>query len=399
MIDVWKGYRKKAAVLAATMCLSMPVGFAQSIGYDDIDQMILEQQRALDELVNQKKSRENDALLKQIDELQRELGELRRLQSEMAKEGRSKYDAQGAVESLSQQLADLRGQIEAQTNAQKEILDRLEAMKAEREKKEPAFDSSSTGDGNIGYANEYHRAYGSSAKYLVNPAPSGEVSYTQDAINSQGNSTMVFRYAPNQLYKIYCRTGYLTDLAFRKGEKITFAGGGDTAGWAVNSTTVDGVPHLYIKPVVETSATNLIVTTDHHSYQLILQTAEWYNPMVVWSYDLEDANQNLIAKRNDEKTVTSGLNVTNPENLYFDYEIKGNGSFKPTMVFDDGSRTIIRFRHMDGKLPVLFGKERGKKLLSMVNYRIKDNCYIVDKVFSEAELRMSEKEIVRIKRK
>ena len=72
---------------------------------------------------------------------------------------------------------------------------------------------------------------------------------------------MTFRYAPNQLYKIYCRPGYLTDLALRKGETIKFVGGGDTSGWAVNNTTVDGVPHLYIKPIVDgTPDTNIIIT-------------------------------------------------------------------------------------------------------------------------------------------
>ena len=31
--------------------------------------------------------------------------------------------------------------------------------------------------------------------------------YTQDAIDARGSSTVTFAYAPNQLYKIYCRRG------------------------------------------------------------------------------------------------------------------------------------------------------------------------------------------------
>ena len=69
---------------------------------------------------------------------------------------------------------------------------------------------------------------------LVHPAPASYVNDTQDAVNAQGNATMTFAYEANQLYKIYCRRGYLTDLAFRKGETIQFVGGGDTAGWAVS---------------------------------------------------------------------------------------------------------------------------------------------------------------------
>ena len=57
-------------------------------------------------------------------------------------------------------------------------------------------------------ANEEISAYNP----LVNPSVPQKISYTQDGANSQENSTVVFKYAPNQLYKIYCRLGYMTDF-------------------------------------------------------------------------------------------------------------------------------------------------------------------------------------------
>ena len=62
---------------------------------------------------------------------------------------------------------------------------------------------------------------------------------------------------------------------------------------------------------------------------------------------------------------------------------------------------FIKFKRLSGRLPVLFGRERGKKMLSMLNYSVKDNTYIVDRVCDEAELRVSENEgdKIRIKRK
>ena len=54
---------------------------------------------------------------------------------------------------------------------------------------------------------------------LVNPSGTRKINYTQDGANSQENSMVVFQYAPNQLYKIYCRVGYLTDLALKKDER------------------------------------------------------------------------------------------------------------------------------------------------------------------------------------
>ncbi len=375
-------FRKSAAVLAAFACLAIsPSGFAQSTGRADLDEMILQEQRILDNL--QGRGEDDESIRSQIEELQDELHSIRN--------NRNNYDSQGAIEALAQQIAILTEQLSIQTDEQRRILSQLEELR----NREPSSVASP------GYDNNGVRAMGNSSKFLIYPGPSEEVSYTQDAINSQGNSTMVFRYAPNQLYKIYCRMGYLTDLAFHKDEKITFAGGGDTAGWAVNSTTVDGVPHLYIKPVVPVSDTNLIVTTDHHSYQLLLQTSDWYNPMVVWSYDIEDSveMQNILER--DARNVTSGLAVSDPDQLNFDYEIKGDGEFRPTMVFDDGKKMFIRFKNLSGRLPVLFGRERGKRMLSMLNYSIKDNCYLVDRICDELELRVSDKDSdkIRIKRK
>ena len=185
-----------------------------------------------------------------------------------------------------------------------------------------------------------------------------------------------------------------------KGEKISFVGGGDTSSWAIQSTTVDGVPHIYIKPVVQTSTTNIIITTDKRSYQLIVNTSDWYNPMVRWSYGQEEAAASIKQQKHDEQTITDRLGVANINNLNFEYEIKRKGSgSKPTMVFDDGSKTIIKLNKADKKLPALFIREKGHKSVLMANYKIKDNCYIIDRLLDEAELRYSDTEIVTIKRK
>ena len=372
-------FRKSMAIVAALACFAgSSTVLAQSTGRADIDEMIREEQRILDNL--QGHGEDDDSIQSQIDDLQDQLYSIRH--------NRNSYDSQGAIEALAQQIAALTEQLSVQTDEQRRIMSQLEELR-----NNPA-------PGAYGYDSYGNRAMGNSSKFLVYPGPSEEVSYTQDAINSQGNSTMVFRYAPNQLYKIYCRMGYLSDLSFHEGEKITFCGGGDTAGWAVNSATVDGVPHLYIKPVVPVSDTNLIVTTDHHSYQLLLQSSDWYNPMVSWSYDIEDSieMQNMLER--DAKNVTSGLAVSDPDQLYFEYEIKGDGEFRPTMVFDDGKKMIIKFKRLSGRLPVLFGRERGKRMLNMLNYTIKDNCYIVDRICDELELRVSDKDDdkIRIKR-
>lgn len=235
---------------------------------------------------------------------------------------------------------------------------------------------------------------------LVNPAPAEYVNDTQDAINAQGNSTMTFAYSPTQIYKIYCRRGYLTDLAFRKGETIQFVGAGDTAGWAVSSATVDGVPHLYIKPVVEVSTTNLIITTDKRSYQLIVHSADWYNPMVTWTYAAEDRQDMLRNEQKEQALRTTSVNATSVENLDFNYQIKGkNKEYCPEMVFSDGMRVYLKFAKLPQRQVPIFVQEQGNRMMTLINYHQKDNYYIIETPFEKAQLRVNEHENITIEHK
>ena len=235
---------------------------------------------------------------------------------------------------------------------------------------------------------------------LVNPAPAEYVNDTQDAINAQGNSTMTFAYSPTQIYKIYCRRGYLTDLAFKKGEAIQFVGGGDTAGWSVSTTTVDGTAHLYIKPVVEVSTTNLIITTDKRSYQLIVHSADWYNPMVTWTYAAEDRQDMLRNEQKEQALRTTSVNATSVENLDFNYRIKGkNKEYCPEMVFSDGMRVYLKFAKLPQRQVPIFVQEQGNRMMTLINYHQKDNYYIIETPFEKAQLRVNEHENITIEHK
>ena len=279
----------------------------------------------------------------------------------------------GDAKKINARLDELDEKFEAQRAMQKKILEKLEQMESER----------------VNGTSEEVSAYNP----LINPSVTQKIDYTQDAANSQDNSTVFFKYAPNQLYKIYCRAGYLTDLELKKGEMVTFVGGGDTSAWAVEKTTVDGVPHIYIKPTVSTNTTNLIITTNKRSYQLILNTSDWYNPMVTWTYGQEEQSAiNLVEKQSVISEISG-----NVESLNFNYKISGESSVRPVAIFDDGEKTILKFDKIPKRLPSLFIRSKGK--IMMANYKIRDNCYIVDTVADEFEMRISAKEILRIKNK
>ena len=279
----------------------------------------------------------------------------------------------GDAKKINARLDELDEKFEEQRATHKKILEMLEKIESE----------------GVNGTSEMVSAYNP----LINPSAMQKIDYTQDAANSQDNSTVVFKYAPNQLYKIYCRAGYLTDLSLKKGETVTFVGGGDTSAWAVEKTTVDGVPHIYIKPTVATNTTNLIITTNKRSYQLILNTSDWYNPMVTWTYGQEEQSAiNLVEKQSAISEIKG-----NVESLNFNYKISGQSSVRPVAVFDDGEKTILKFDKIPKRLPSLFIRSKGK--IIMANYKIRENYYIVDRVADEIELRVSDKEIIKIRNK
>lgn len=292
------------------------------------------------------------------------------------------------VKKLAQEVADLRGSFDELTESQSSVLRILDTLTAHLE--------------TIQQDQEFQRRAlpAPTDRALINPDRSYRSIYTtQDAINAQGDSTMVFTYAPEQLYKIYCRRGYITDLALKKGESIRFVGGGDTAAWQLDQSVVDGVPHLYIKPVVETSTTNLIITTEKRSYQLILNTSDWYNPMVYWTYGTEDYADMMRRKAQEQSTQTGTVNVTDVEHLDFSFQVRAKGEAKeylPEMVFSDGTRTYLKYKTLPRQQVPLFVTEYGKKTMTLVNYHTRDGYYIVDVPFDKAQLRVSERSTVTI---
>ncbi|MGM9540043.1 TrbG/VirB9 family P-type conjugative transfer protein [Anaerovibrio sp.] len=350
---------------------------------DDIDSMIQSQQQILAQLTQKKSEKNSKEILSKIDFLEKKI---------------NAANSSQAVADLSAQVMDLRAKLEDTIETQERIMALLEKLEKERKDEAAARNVVAAQARDLG---ESYRAYGSPAtrNYLVNPGGQGsDVSYTQDAINSQGNSTMVFSYSPNQMYKIYCRRGFITDLSFKKGETISYVGGGDTASWSISKTNVDGVEHLLVKPVVETGTTNFFIATNKHTYQVIVNSSNWYNPMVTWVYGEEAIQENLLNKAKEERVVTGTVNAANLTEMDFNYEVSGKGN-KPVMVFSDGEKTYLKFDKMNKKQVPIFIRSKNRKEMSLVSYTIKDKYMIIEKTFDIAQIRESDSNIITIKHK
>ena len=76
------------------------------------------------------------------------------------------------------------------------------------------------------------------------------------------------------------------------------------------------------------------------------------------------------------------------EKLHFDYQVKGGDeNIRPQRVFDDGSKTYIQMStniaNREAPVLLVLGPD-GKG--EIVNYRMKDQTYIVDRLFEHAQL-------------
>ena len=278
---------------------------------------------------------------------------------------------------LKNRVQELEAQLEAQAREQLELMEELDELGSRQSAIEEGASIS--------------HGYSASSNYLVEPGYSEDVSYTQDAINAQGDSTMVFSYSPSQLYKIYCKLNYLTDIQLKEGEQITYVGGGDTGKWMLDTSTVEGTPHIYLKPIAKGARTNIIINTTHHTYQMLCNEGNWYNPIIKWSYGSENIMGSLKRQAAYDSTVRGVVEA--PEELTFNYTVKGNADWKPEHVFDDGRKTFIKFARMPKKLPVLFVRAKGHKEAMLVNYHVKQDTLVVEGTFDKAELHLDGKTV------
>ena len=227
------------------------------------------------------------------------------------------------------------------------------------------------------------------------------------------NAMQVFDYMPGALYEIYASPGYITSIILKPGEKLIAKTAGDTVRWIMGETTMGAGPDertvLILKPVRPDLSTNMMITTDQRIYVLEARSVDGgvYNASVSWNYphdDFKDLEKSAKRRSIDEEQVVAG-NV-NIHDLNYDYSIESSEGSKPKWfpveAFDDGRKTYIRFSNDLGvtKAPVLYVLSDDLEP-EIVNYRVRGNFYVIDRIIDAAELRMGTKspQVVRITRK
>ncbi|MGD9724544.1 MULTISPECIES: P-type conjugative transfer protein TrbG [unclassified Afipia] len=214
------------------------------------------------------------------------------------------------------------------------------------------------------------------------------------------NAVQVYPFSSGALYQVYAAPGQVTDVALQPGEQLVGSGpvaAGDTVRWIIGDTeSGTGAAkqiHILVKPTRPELQTNLVINTDRRTYLLELNSTEkTYMASVSWQYPQDQ----LIALRRQNaaavaaQPVAAGIDISA---LNFRYEIEGDTpAWRPLRAFDDGTKVYIEFPSgiRQGEMPPLFIIGPGGDS-ELVNYRARQNYYVVDRMFAAAELRLGDK--------
>lgn len=215
------------------------------------------------------------------------------------------------------------------------------------------------------------------------------------------NAIQVYPFSGGALYQVYAAPGQVTDIALQPGETLVGSGpvaAGDTVRWIIgdteSGTAASKQVHILVKPTRADLQTNLVLNTDRRTYHLELRsTPSTYMASVSWQYPQDQliALRRQNARAAETQAVATGIDISK---LNFRYRIEGDAApWRPLRAFDDGAKIYIEFPSGigQGEMPPLFviGPSGNSEL---VNYRARQNYYVVDRLFAAAVLRLGDKD-------
>jgi type IV secretion system protein TrbG len=199
---------------------------------------------------------------------------------------------------------------------------------------------------------------------------------------------------------IVCAPLRICTLELQRGESLVGEPHiGDSVRWNIapalygkgeSSTTV-----LVLKPQTSGLDTTLLITTDRRVYYLrLISKPEQYTARVAFAYPDDDQaeqrwkeHQVQQEKQRLEASRIAEFGAVSLESINFNYTVKGAEQIRPMQVFDDGVKTYIRMkpdvRHREAPVLIVVGEDGATEML---NYRVKDDMYIADRLFERARL-------------
>jgi type IV secretion system protein VirB9 len=216
----------------------------------------------------------------------------------------------------------------------------------------------------------------------------------------------VYAWAEGALYRLYTAPERVSEIALEPGERLVSVAAGDTARWVIGDTSSGSGAsrrmHILVKPSAVGLRTNLVITTDRRVYHLLVEsTPRTAMASISWRYPSETllalGSGHAAAAPAIADDVALGM-LGALEALDFGYRIEGDDPpWRPVRAFDDGRQVFIEFPRSVAEAPPLFVTGASGRP-ELVNYRVRGRFYVVDRLFSAAELRLGARrqQVVRI---
>lgn len=238
------------------------------------------------------------------------------------------------------------------------------------------------------------------AKQARKGATASAADETPRAIPSAKESRIVrYTFSPDVIFRIMTLPTLHTHIELGEDEGIVEDPMiGDRLEWNVSG----GPRNIYVKPLHPDLDTSLTLVTNKRVYQLQLVSGNKNSQVfqkVSFDYPDRDAAIKLrqeqeIAKDTTEKARLASQIVgpdVDPSSLNFDYTIVGNAEFKPTAAYTDGKFTYLRLPNTQDSPAVFLIDDVGNP--SLINYAIKGNLIIVERVAKQLLLKLGDAEV------
>lgn len=220
---------------------------------------------------------------------------------------------------------------------------------------------------------------------------------TTDVMPAVTNTRLVtFRYSDDRSFLIRALTGAQVNIEVPEGESVQGFYLSDTEGWEFHVTGDDR--RVLVKPLLEGRVNTGTLITNERSYELTIASValgETWFQRVRWEIPSTHQVTGHYWRGPDAAGGAGGAGgpaapQLDAASLNFGYRVKGRADFVPVAVFDDGTRTWIRFDGVQD-LPAIFARD-GRQL-EVVDFSVQGQYVVVPLVASEFVLRLRRQEV------
>jgi len=172
-------------------------------------------------------------------------------------------------------------------------------------------------------------------------------------------------YKPDEVVRVVGKPGIQATIMFADDEQIENIAVGDSSSWQITPNKRANL--LFIKPLNRRAHTNMTVVTDQRTYFFDLAVAEGRDPLYSLRFTYPEK------PKPQRETEPEKMGVPN-----FAWKVGGKAKLAPDRVFDDGNFTWLSWAAGRPLPAILIRDDKGKE--GPVNYAVRDNFIVLDKV-------------------